>query len=77
MKTREQYLKYLERLGTETVYLYNDLEDIAVKVVGGVGYFVRVDGEDQKIDVDSDMALQAVVGEHEITKEQYENKKAL
>ncbi len=73
MKTEQEYKKYLERIGTETVYLYNDLEDVAVKCVGGVGFFIRSNGEDKKINPDSDMALQAVIGEYEITKQQYES----
>lgn len=68
--------KYYRKFVSETVYLWNDFDEVFVKVVPGKGFYIKRPGSDEyKVDPGSDIVTNAMSGKREITKQQYDNGK--
>ena len=74
MKTREEFINFLLKVGHEEVHLYNDGEDAFIKIMPGGDAVVKTGGGNEfKTDKESKIVFDAIIGEHEITKDQFDN----
>jgi len=67
--------KIIEKMGTQKVYLINDLREIVMKSVPGpkLGiYFKNRKGEEFPIQFIEDLVLDTLMRAHEITEKEYE-----
>lgn len=67
------YLEIAKKLETETVYLYNEIENLVIKLLpkDGKNYAKWAGGEEYEVDLDSDAVFNARLAANEITKEKY------
>ena len=64
---------YYERLGSETLYLWNDDAECYIKSVPGVGFFIKFKGEDEKpIAADTKTVTMAIDAREEVSKSEYD-----
>lgn len=66
--------KFINRLRTQEVYLWEDENECYIKSVPDGGYFVKFPGgKESPIKADSDTVTRAVAAKKEVSKDKYEN----
>ena len=70
---KDDFDAFEKRLGRETIYLFNDMEDAVVKSTPE-GYWVKIKGmEEFKAKPGSSLVADAVLERKEITKKEYDD----
>ncbi len=69
-----ELIQYWNRFKTETIYLWEDQEELYVCAVAGKGYFAKFKGgKEYKISSSSHIVVRAIHAKREVSKEEYEN----
>lgn len=65
---------FYRKLIDQTIYLWEDFEEVFVKLVPGRNALIKKPGgEEYEAGVGSDIVIRAIAGEKEVTKQQYES----
>lgn len=65
--------EFIKKLQTETLYLWDDIDELMVKSVPQGGYFIKqIGGQEVPSSFESEVVFRAVHSEKEITRAEYD-----